>query len=494
MFNKRPKLPAIAGILALAALLRCLVILAWFLLNGNTEALHYPDTATYLAPAQSLLDHGTLERNGSPEIIRGPGYPLLLTLGLAAGHVEAVTVLLQMLLSVATVYLVYRCALELANGQTRLALAAAALYAVEPLSVVYSCLLLTETLFTFLIASFLFALIHFLKHDSARSLLIAAVLLSASAFVRPVSYYLPLVVTGVLLFVAPRNRGFRRPLGLATGFLLACAIPLGAWQVRNWQLASYPGFSAIVENGLYFYQQAAVTASLEGRSLDDVQAELGILDPQRVVTQHPEWQGLSEGEIHVRMGAEGKRVIRQHPLTYAKNHLRSIFGLLITPGSGDIVKLTGNFGHDVSSAGDPSAAGQAANLHASSSGSVARVAAGGPARIMTALLLSGIAAAYLLLAALGSFGQIPARLRWTLIAIGVYFWIVSCLPQPPARLRHPLMPILCLLAAYGVFALIARIRQRASSRRLAEPLASPVSLTGFPRRPRRAVDAAVPQA
>ena len=462
MFDKRPKLPAIAGILALAALVRCLAILAWFLLSGDPQALHYLDTATYLAPAQSLLEHGTFERDSLPEIIRGPGYPLLLTLGLAARHVEAVTVALQILLSTATVYLIYRCALVLADGQTRLALLAAAFYAVEPLSVVYSCTLLTETLFTFLIVSFLLALIHFLKHDSARSLLIAAMFLSASAFVRPVSYYLPLVVAGVLLFAAPRDRRFWRPVGVATAFLLVCALPVGAWQMRNWQLADYPGFSAIVENGLYFYQQAAVTASLEGRSLEEVQGELGILDPQRVLEQHPEWQGLSAGELHVRMGAAAKRVIREHPLMYAKNHLRNIFALLITPGSGDVVRLTGNFGRDGQADGD-----QAASLRATSIGSLANVAAGGRARIATALLLSGIAAVYLLLACYGCFQRMPARLRWMLIAIGGYFWFVSCLPQPPARLRHPLMPILCLLAAYGVSALIARTREQASKKQLA---------------------------
>ena len=448
MINFRQRLPVIAGILALAALLRCLAILAWFLLNGDTEALHYPDSATYLAPAQSLLEHGTLERNGSPEIIRGPGYPLLLTLGLAAGHVEAVTVALQILFSVATVYLIYRSALELADGQTRTALIAAAFYAVEPLSVVYCCFVLTETLFTFLIASFLFALIHFLKYDSARSLLTAAVLLSASAFVRPVSYYLPLVVASVLLFAAPRNRGFWRPVGLTTGFLLACAIPLGAWPVRNWQLADYPGFSAIVEYNLYFYQQAAVTASLEGRSLEDVQAELGVTDPQRVLQQHPEWKDFSKGELHVRMGTTAKQFIRQHPLTYAKNHLRNIFSLLITPGSSDVVRLAGNFGGKIHASRD----------QVNSSGSLGTVAAGGRGRIVTALFLAGIAAAYLMLASYGCYQHLPARQQWTLIAIGAYFWFVSCLPQPPARLRHPLMPILCLLAAYGVSALIARAR------------------------------------
>lgn len=484
MLNPVKKLPAIACILGLAAAVRILAILAWFLLSGDPAAFHYPDTATYLAPAQSLIEHGTLERNGSPEIIRGPGYPLLLTLGLAAGHVEAVTVALQILLSVATVYLLYRCALELTDGRAQVALLAAAFYALEPLSVVYSCLLLTETLFAFLIASFLLALIHFLKHNSPRSLLLAAVFLTASAFVRPVSYYLPLVVAGVLLVAAPRDRRFWRPVGLATGFLLACALPLGAWQVRNWQLTGYPGFSAIVESNLYFYQQASVTASLEGRSLEKVQAEMGMFDPQGPLKQHPEWKGLSEGEMHVRMGAEAKHLIRQHPLTYAKNHVRNIFRLLVTPGSGDVMQLTGNSGGKV----------QASGGQATASGGLEHVAAGGRGRIVTALVLSGIAVTYLLLAVFGCFQRMTARVRWTLITIATYFWFISCLPQSPARLRHPLMLFVCLLAAQGASALIAHVRARTSRRELGRPLTSPVSQPSFRLRPRRALDAAVPPA
>ncbi len=279
-------------------------------------------------------------------------------------------------------------------------------------------------------------------------------LLAASAFVRPVSYYLPLVVSAIVLFAAVRDRGLWRPLGLATSFFMVCALPLGAWQVRNWKLAEYPGFSAIVENGLYFYQQAAVTAALEDRPLEVVQAEMGIVDPQGPLRQHPEWQGLSAGELHVHMGAEAKRVIRQHPLTYAKNHLRNIFRLLITPGSGDIVRLTGNFGRQERSATEQAVA----------RGRLGYVAAGGLARIATAMILSGIAVTYMFLAAYGILQPTPARLRWTMIAIAAYFWVVTCLPQAAARLRHPLMPLLCLLAAQGVAALVARVQSRRSRR------------------------------
>src|SRR5690349_19873741 len=81
-------------------------------------------------------------RGGEPEIGRGPGYPLLLALGLVLGHVTAMTIVLQMVLSVASVYLVCRLALSVTED-AKVARIAATLYAVEPLSVMYCGFLLS---------------------------------------------------------------------------------------------------------------------------------------------------------------------------------------------------------------------------------------------------------------------------------------------------------------------------------------------------------------
>ena len=71
------------------------------------------NTHSYVAPAQSLLADGTFSRDGTPEIVRTPGYPLLLAIGLLSGHAELVTVGLHIILSVASIALVYGLAWEL---------------------------------------------------------------------------------------------------------------------------------------------------------------------------------------------------------------------------------------------------------------------------------------------------------------------------------------------------------------------------------------------
>jgi hypothetical protein len=67
--------------------------------NHGFSGFHFRDTIEYLAPARELLSYGTFTVDKIADIIRTPGYPLLLTIGLCVGKVEIVTILLQILLS-----------------------------------------------------------------------------------------------------------------------------------------------------------------------------------------------------------------------------------------------------------------------------------------------------------------------------------------------------------------------------------------------------------
>ena len=153
-------------------------------LNGDTSRFHANDTDSYLLPAAGLLEDGTLGRDGHPEVIRTPGYSLFLVPGLLLGSVDWVTVFLQALLGTLTVFLVHRVTRSHFGG-TSAALFAAGICVLEPLSVVYCGMLLTETIFTTLLVLFLCAILQHLKSGHSACLLVAAVTLSACAYVRP---------------------------------------------------------------------------------------------------------------------------------------------------------------------------------------------------------------------------------------------------------------------------------------------------------------------
>jgi 4-amino-4-deoxy-L-arabinose transferase-like glycosyltransferase len=128
-------------------------------------------------------------------------------------------------------------------ANSRVALTAAALYALEPLSVMYSSILLSETLFATMVVWALVLLVDAVGRDRRGTLVAGTALLAASAYVRPVSYFLPLPLLGLIGGYAAVTR---RPRLLVAAGVAACVaiIVIGPWLVRNRALG-FRGMSAL---------------------------------------------------------------------------------------------------------------------------------------------------------------------------------------------------------------------------------------------------------
>ena len=133
-------------ILGVALAVRLAIPVSAYLHTHDTTIFLAPDTPSYVDPARQLIANGRFAASdGTPEIIPTPGYPMLLLLGLLLDRFRLVTITLQVLISCFTVYLVYRTA-DLLFETEGAALLAAALYALEPLSILYTSIFATETL------------------------------------------------------------------------------------------------------------------------------------------------------------------------------------------------------------------------------------------------------------------------------------------------------------------------------------------------------------
>ena len=258
--------------------------------------------------------------------------------GVAAKHLEWVAFSLQLALSLATIGLVYRIALELFANSTA-ALGAALLLAVEPLAIVYTSLLLTETLFTFLFVLFLFFFLRHLRSDATLPLVASGVVLAAATFVRPVTYYLPIVLLAGLL-VRTLWLSDRWPrLAQAAVFMLVCCLPLGAWQIRNFRVADYPAFTASGDFNMYYHQAAWAVAHREHKTLTDVQKEFAIYDDQRLAQLHPELEGATRAQRYAFMAREGKRLVKLYFSDWAKAQLNNVAMIAANPGATNLLAL-----------------------------------------------------------------------------------------------------------------------------------------------------------
>src|SRR5687768_15658090 len=266
-FVERPS--TLGWILLGAILVRALYVLGAWLASRDPSVFTGPDTITYVNPARELLERGTFSVNGTPELVRTPGYPLLLLPGLWLGHLAVVTISIQILLGALTTLGV--CALaRRVFGSVQISHVAAALYAVEPLSIAYTAIIATETLFATLTVWGLVLIVEYVRVDRVAALIGGAALLAAATYVRPAGYYLPFGLFALLAVLSAVRRDWRRVGQCVLGACVAAAVVI-PWRARN-SANGYHGMSAISAVNMYYYNGAAILAARNGSSYYEMQA------------------------------------------------------------------------------------------------------------------------------------------------------------------------------------------------------------------------------
>lgn len=435
-------IPAIPWTIVGAALaVRWWMFLAAVVVSGSGPRVYEPDSTGYVALAESLLREARLFQGDLPELYRTPGYPAALAPGVLLKHPAAYAVVIQGLLGAATVALVFRLAVSFNLGPA-IARRAAWLFALEPLSVLYSNKLLAETLFTFLLTAGLLLLVQYGGRPTTGRIAAAAAMLSLSIYVRPVAYYLPGLVVPLLLVVAFWRHGgadVRWPHPLL--FLAIIAAAVAPWLARNRALCDYDQICSTADIKLYFVQARAVEGMLrDGRYPGD----LNVIDLPAHVRAHPEQAFWTRGDQLRWMRSEGAKIIRAAPWTYAKIHAWEILDTLVDNGTMAYLDMFGLV--PPPSSPQTKAAGLVPRF-------VAAVKTK-PAMVLTYLLLTTTMLAYLLPALVGLPAMFvrpgPWLPRVLLLTVLVYLLLVSVGPVGGHRYRVPMMPIECLLAAVGI--------------------------------------------
>jgi len=350
------------------------------------------------------------------------------------------TIFLQAALGGLTVYLVWAIAVLLFRDN-RVAGICALLYAVEPLSPVYTSALLSETLFTAVMMLFTLCFLRYMKSPTLWGLIASAVVLAASVYVRPVSYYFPALIALTILLAGffqavPRERW---RLGHAVLFLVISMSLIAAWQVRNQRVTGYSGFSSVTDLSLYFYFNTAIQGVVEN-------------DPDLVVPDmgkkfaSEEWLSHfgREGEAKLvsdltRMREESLRTIRDHPLALLTVYLKGMKRWLTDPCTVEYFHLF-RFGYPPK---EPGLKGWYPRLM--------KFIQDRPLLFWGNLLLYVWLMAYALFAGFGLFCRRVPVLLWVAMVPAVYLLVISSGPAATQRFRVPAMPAICLAAGWGLW-------------------------------------------
>lgn len=441
-------------VLALAAGLRVGVLAAGLWAGGS--GLVTPDSAGYLANADTLAWHGRFAADpaGPPEIVRTPGYPLLIAAVERAAGVRAAAgqapprlvvplLALQIALDVLLVYLAYRLARAFVEPGP--AVLAAAIQATSAVAVAASARVLTDSLTALLVTAALLCLVRHLRRRSLSPVVLAAVLLAAATYLRPIAMLLPLALAPPLLRRRPPGR-------LAPALLLAVfAACLAPWVVRNAAVAGYPDFSAIGAVNLHEYNAPALEARLTGadeaalrqRARDETQARAATTPPADLY-RWKERRAMGE--------------IARHPVLYAWVHLRANLGTLL-PGVTDVLEIAGVTAGQRGTLAVLRRDGLAAAVRHYFGGNTPAIALAVPSVLLLAATYLGAA-----IAAIRGVRHRPTRAQLLLVLTALYFLL---LPGPAAhpRFRVLVMPVLSIAAAAGLAWLLQRAAARLGRRR-----------------------------
>jgi 4-amino-4-deoxy-L-arabinose transferase-like glycosyltransferase len=230
-------------------------------LSDHPESLLRADSVSYLAPAHTLADNGVFATDAGPELSRTPFYPAFLAAHLRLSDDPRFPAATQIVLDAGTAALVSLTALSLTASPAAGALGL--LYALDPVAAVHAPLILSETLFTFLLTLCVLMLLRAGAQPQRPKLIaVAGLCLGAATMVRPLSYYL-WIPWSLALAWAWKDR-FKK---LALVFALCAAVLPAGWCCRNLYLSGHYEFSTITGVNALIWEAAGVEAAVDKTDL-----------------------------------------------------------------------------------------------------------------------------------------------------------------------------------------------------------------------------------
>ena len=275
-----------------------------------------PLESTYLALADSLVDHGVLGFSGVPSASFEPIYPALLGAGrMVFGDRTVAIQMMQACIAAAGAPLTFKVALELTSSR-RAATAAGLMFALHPLLIRQAAaptdLALTATLVVACAVSFV-------AIRDTRSAAAAGAWLGLTALTRSMS--IPLVVLSAAILAA------KRQLREAAALTLVAVAFIAPMVVRNHVLtgAPWPGRSGI---NLFIGNSPNTPALLPTYDLDLLEAEAY----DRFIRAHPDSaaNGGTDAEFAAFLTGEAIGYIAANPWATARQKLINV-GYMLSP-------------------------------------------------------------------------------------------------------------------------------------------------------------------
>ncbi len=288
--------------------------------------LIYPDSPSYIEPAQSFLSGGVMaDADGLPTLFRTPGYILLLAAVYGAGGGNTVVVLLQMAMCMGISLIIYSVVKDI-SGKAYLGILGLLLWVMHLENYDYTLGILTELPFAFFCALALFFFCRFWQGSRYRDIMACFLSLNYALLIRPqLMYYSIIVAVGLAAASLMRKVSWKVTIPYVCVFLLC----FGGWCWRNYSHFGDPQYTFIRHKDYLEYYAPYVHGMLEKASLEESREYMHSL----ARAEAPDYDELPPVEkLYVGAGV-GKDYVKQHVGTFLAVNLKGLFLEMMAPGA-----------------------------------------------------------------------------------------------------------------------------------------------------------------
>jgi len=270
---KHIQLKPLLYILLIAFLIRFVYFIAIAILNP--DGFYMYDSYGYWQIAFNVKEYGIFSQSYDlpiePDYYRTPLYPLFILLAESIQIETYPIIILQIILGVATCYYTYKLA-KLITKNKFIASIAALFIAVDVPSIVMNNIVMTETLFSFLLILSVYTFVSYLKNNSIKLLALTALFCGLTILCRPIAFFIPLFFSMFLLYFFRKEK--LKSISKIGILLLISVLTISPWLIRNKNTFNHYFMSVIREHDMQNYQAAAIYGELNNKSLPESQSIL----------------------------------------------------------------------------------------------------------------------------------------------------------------------------------------------------------------------------
>lgn len=296
---------------------------------GFGGALIYPDSPSYIEPAQSLLSSGVMaDADGLPTLFRTPGYILFLAAVYGVGGNNTVVAVLQMAMCMGIGLMVYSVIRDI-SGRAVYGLAGLLLWVLHLENYDYALSILTELPFAFCGVLALFFYSRFWQRKRYRDIMACFLSLNYALLIRPqLMYYSIIVAIGLLAASLAKRVSWKITLPYLCLFLTC----FGGWCMRNQHHFGDPQYTFIRHKDYLEYYAPYVHGEVEKVPLEESKEYFH----NKVREQAQDYDQMPVIE-KLYLGADvGKTYVKQHIGAFIMVNLKGLAMEMLAPGAGFI--------------------------------------------------------------------------------------------------------------------------------------------------------------